>query len=98
MANKITIICPKCGSDDVVCDATARWSVENQCWELSGTFDDKTCQQCEYENDSFSDKDLVTGEITPEDGISYEPIQQTRSEPRESIQCAMDLSDKGKGY
>lgn len=44
-------VCNNCGSDDITCDATARWDVDTQNWELSGTFDSKTCGNCGYEKD-----------------------------------------------
>lgn len=44
-------VCRSCGSDDVTCDATARWDEDTQNWELSGVFDSKTCGQCSYEKD-----------------------------------------------
>ena len=42
-------VCSKCGSENVMADAWARWSVEDQCWELSGTYDHAFCEDCEGE-------------------------------------------------
>lgn len=47
-------LCPRCGSDDIVRDATARWDIDAQCWSLSGTFDNETCEACEAEGDDFA--------------------------------------------
>ncbi|WP_157217986.1 hypothetical protein [Flavisphingomonas formosensis] len=47
-------ICPKCGSDDIVRDACARWSVEAQLWELEGIYDCQTCNACGAEGDEFA--------------------------------------------
>jgi hypothetical protein len=52
---KIKVICPKCGSDDVVCDACARWDVESQSWTLCTEYDDRTCEACGYESHSFAE-------------------------------------------
>jgi predicted RNA-binding Zn-ribbon protein involved in translation (DUF1610 family) len=47
-------VCPRCGSDDIVRDATARWDVDSGCWSLSGTFDNETCDTCGAEGDDFA--------------------------------------------
>lgn len=49
----IYVVCPRCGSPDVVCDATATWDFETQDWTLNSTFDERTCQTCDYESHSF---------------------------------------------
>jgi len=46
--------CPRCGSDDIIRDATARWDIQNQCWMLSGTFDYETCGRCEAEGEDIA--------------------------------------------
>lgn len=43
----IRIVCDKCGSDNVVRDATAAWSVELQQWELAGVQDAGYCNECD---------------------------------------------------
>lgn len=48
---RVTLHCLNCGSDQLSCDATARWDVDTQDWELSGVFDSKTCDDCGYEKD-----------------------------------------------
>jgi hypothetical protein len=40
------LICNACGSDDVVCDAAARWNPDEGQWEISSTFDDRNCEAC----------------------------------------------------
>jgi len=46
-------VCPYCGSDNVVVDATARWDVALQEWVLSGVHDSGGCEQCGEETKSF---------------------------------------------
>lgn len=47
MAGKrIRMICPKCGSAEVLRDAYASWDEDAQAWALSATFDDFTCGGC----------------------------------------------------
>lgn len=48
-----TLVCTRCGSDDIVVDACARWNPETTAWELSGTYDDKTCCACETSGSSI---------------------------------------------
>ena len=40
-------ICGTCGSENVVCDAWARWNRITQEWELDQTFDDTFCRDCD---------------------------------------------------
>jgi hypothetical protein len=49
MAQKVKLVCPKCGSEDISRDASAHWSVETQSWEISGVFDDMSCNYCDAE-------------------------------------------------
>ena len=44
-----TFICSNCGSDQVVSDAWAEWSIETQQWELGEVFDHTFCLACETE-------------------------------------------------
>ena len=43
MTKRIKIVCGECGSEDCGRDATARWCVETQDWELSCVQDDAWC-------------------------------------------------------
>lgn len=76
----IHVVCPVCASPDVAVDAAARWSFENQQWELSTTYDDRTCQTCGYEGHSFDE--VTDADLTPEqrayvyDGADY-PVPAT---------------------
>jgi hypothetical protein len=54
---RITKICRHCGSENVSVDATARWNVDTQSWELAGLFDNSDCEDCGGETD-IADKDL----------------------------------------
>lgn len=47
MSKKIRMVCATCGSDDVLADAWASWDINSQQWELSQTFDEKYCNNCE---------------------------------------------------
>ena len=39
-------VCRTCGSENVVCDAWARWNRTTQVWNLDQTFDDTFCHDC----------------------------------------------------
>jgi hypothetical protein len=43
---KIKKVCKYCGSENVSVDATARWNVDTQAWELAGLFDNSDCDDC----------------------------------------------------
>jgi hypothetical protein len=47
MADKEKPVCTDCGGDNVSADAWSRWDIEKQQWELSQTFDDTFCHDCE---------------------------------------------------
>lgn len=47
-------ICPHCGAEDLVRDATVRWDVESQSWSLSGIFDCTSCDVCDAESDTLA--------------------------------------------
>lgn len=47
MTPKHTYLCKHCGSNDVLFDAWAQWNDETQEFELSNTFDDALCGECE---------------------------------------------------
>jgi hypothetical protein len=44
---KVKMVCRKCGSDRVLRDAYAAWSVEDQRWELTNVFDHAVCESKE---------------------------------------------------
>jgi len=52
----VRVVCPSCGSDDVAADASARWDVETQSWQIYGIFDNKMCQECGYESHTFNEE------------------------------------------
>lgn len=43
-------ICLKCGSNNIVADAFAEWSVDEQDWVLRSTYDYHICDDCGEEN------------------------------------------------
>jgi len=48
---KIKKVCSNCGSENIVADAYAVWSIELQNWELAGVYDNTTCIDCEVEDE-----------------------------------------------
>lgn len=42
-------VCSDCGSDNVSLDASAKWSVEEQKWELNATYDQAYCHECDHD-------------------------------------------------
>jgi predicted RNA-binding Zn-ribbon protein involved in translation (DUF1610 family) len=48
---KMVPACPKCGSDNIVVDAAARWTIESQEWEVANIFDKvHGCDDCGAED------------------------------------------------
>lgn len=47
---RIQIICPDCGSDNVGHDATVRWNIDTQEYEVAGIFDNAWCDDCGYDD------------------------------------------------
>ena len=46
-AARSTPVCAACGSDDIICHATAQWSNEAQEWQLTETFGQPLhCNEC----------------------------------------------------
>lgn len=62
---RITMVCADCGSDEVACDASARWSVETQQWELSGLFDNGGCDACGNSEARIIQRDLPDEDAAP---------------------------------
>jgi hypothetical protein len=48
-APRVEYACERCGGVAVTRDAWAEWSLENQVWILSETFDFAFCHQCHRE-------------------------------------------------
>jgi predicted nucleic-acid-binding Zn-ribbon protein len=49
--------CPHCGCTDIALDAIARWNPETAAWEISGTLDTMTCDEC---GEEFDEADWFT--------------------------------------
>ncbi|MBR1276650.1 hypothetical protein [Bradyrhizobium sp. AUGA SZCCT0283] len=48
-AARATPVCAACGSDDIICQATAQWSNEAQEWQLANTFNQPAhCNTCNH--------------------------------------------------
>lgn len=47
---KVKLVCKKCGSGNILKDAYAAWSVEDQVWELHSVYDAVVCQDCGHES------------------------------------------------
>ena len=49
-AARSTPVCAACGSDDIICHATAQWSNEAQEWQLANTFNQPArCNTCNHD-------------------------------------------------
>lgn len=57
-AKRVALVCPYCGSAAIAADASAHWCVDTQEWELSASYDSKTCDDCGEEFDSAEEVDL----------------------------------------
>lgn len=85
-------VCPDCGSDGIVRDATARWDPDDQCWSISGLFDNETCDDCGAEGDDFANwvaitpkppADRVLSDVTrahPDAGVATDAADQIPAE------------------
>jgi ribosomal protein L37AE/L43A len=59
MAKKVKYVCSRCGSDDVVRDAYAVWSIDEQDWVLDGAvFDAAVCNSDKCEGNECSLKEV----------------------------------------
>ncbi|EXS71092.1 hypothetical protein [Sphingobium sp. Ant17] len=47
--------CDRCGSNELIRDASAEWDCAAQQWVLAGVYDSTICQTCEAESDSLCD-------------------------------------------
>ena len=73
----LKIVCPKCGSDDVCCDAASRWDIGTQSWELSSTYDDRSCSDCGYDSHEFAEVVAENGVWVPgEDSRDTRPLSK----------------------
>jgi hypothetical protein len=61
------LVCPKCGSDNVGCDAFAKWNVSKQEFELASTYDNCTCLDCDYDADHGFRQELKPLKLSPAD-------------------------------
>lgn len=48
---KVKMVCSNCGSENCGKDASVRWNVDTQAYEVSGIFDDGWCEDCSCERD-----------------------------------------------
>jgi len=53
---RIKKCCKYCGGENVSIDATARWNVDAQAWELAELFNNSDCDDCGGET-TIVDKD-----------------------------------------
>ena len=45
---RVVMVCAKCGGQNVLADAYCSWNVEEQQWEIAGTFDKGAlCEYCD---------------------------------------------------
>jgi hypothetical protein len=73
----IEIVCSKCGSSDVVRDATAAWNVELQQWELCAVQDAGYCNECDMGEVELQEVPIYTPEELVAAGMNSEggPLQ-----------------------
>lgn len=64
---KIRLLCPVCESDDIVCDAYAKWNYHKQEWELSSVYDAKECGACDS-NFNEAKEEIIHGGISTGNG------------------------------
>lgn len=44
---KVKLVCPYCGSDDIIRDGPLTWDIEAQGWKSCGDmYDDMSCEAC----------------------------------------------------
>lgn len=46
---KLRMTCSNCGGENVSCDATVQWDIDQQDWIISGIHDGDFCDDCEDE-------------------------------------------------
>jgi ribosomal protein L37AE/L43A len=69
--------CHRCGSTELVRDASAEWDCATQQWGLSGVYDCTICQACEAESDSLCDwQPCAPNTVQP-------PLADTTAAPRD---------------
>ncbi len=68
---KVKKCCRNCGSTNIKIDAWAEWNEKTQEYELSQTFDDAFCEDCE-ETGSFEDEDIPPQSEGNDDQIDKE--------------------------
>jgi hypothetical protein len=59
VSKRVTYVCERCGSSDVVSDARAAWDVHTQEWTLVGHYDASECLTCQ------SNANLIAVELAP---------------------------------
>ena len=72
------IVCERCGSENIVSDATAEWCVSTQSWSLAGVQDENTCTRCDKS---------CWGENVP---IEYDPWSFPRETDRVTVRKVED--------
>lgn len=65
----IVVTCACCGSSSVARDATARWSPQDQKWEMSDTFDNGDCDICQSTSLEDTPLDHWTGDVCVKEQI-----------------------------
>ena len=58
-AARIRLTCLHCGSDEIVRDAVATWDTINQGWEMAGTLDGMSCNDCGEEFDEAAEEPIT---------------------------------------
>jgi len=56
MVKQRSKVCNKCGSDDIVFDAYARWCAMKDMFELDEVFEYTYCNSCDSETEAFDEE------------------------------------------
>jgi transposase-like protein len=56
---KIKLVCPYCGSDDIVRDGPLYWNIAKQEWASNDSvYDDMVCNDCDEEFEEADEREI----------------------------------------
>jgi type II secretory ATPase GspE/PulE/Tfp pilus assembly ATPase PilB-like protein len=88
---KVSKVCKYCGSENVSVDATARWNVDAQAWELAGLFDNSDCDDCGGETTIV--EALTMEREHPDPAERYETLHEEEREEEQDFDNHLDDYD-----
>lgn len=56
--SKVKLLCPHCGSDDIVRDSSSEWDTTLQEWVTRAVYDHMACETCEREFKEADEEDI----------------------------------------